>query len=65
MRAFDHDARDWGTIALPSVLAAVLCFHGITSRSLGFDEGATVAIASQHGSALGSAIAHDGGNMSG
>jgi mannosyltransferase len=65
MRAFDQDARDWGTIAVPSLLAAVLCFHAITSRSLGFDEGATVAIASQHGAALGSAIAHDGGNMSG
>ena len=37
----------------------------ITTRSLGFDEGATVAIVSQHGSALGSAIARDGGNMSG
>ena len=47
------------------VVAAVLSLIAITSRSLGFDEGATVAITSQHGSALWSAIAHDGGNMSG
>jgi mannosyltransferase len=65
VRAHDQDVRDWGVIAGPSLLAAVLCIYGITSRSLGFDEAATVAIASQHGSALGSAIAHDGGNMSG
>lgn len=43
----------------------MLTFAGITGRSLGFDEGATVAIASQHGSALWAGIAHDGGNMSG
>jgi mannosyltransferase len=52
-------------IAGPALLAAVLCGYGITDRSLGFDEGATVAIASQHGSALAHAIARDGGNMSG
>lgn len=52
-------------VALPALLAAVLCLLGITSRSLGFDEGATVAIASQHGAALGTAIGRDGGNMSG
>jgi mannosyltransferase len=52
-------------IALPALLAAVLSVVGITSRSLGFDEGATVAIASQHGAALGTAIGRDGGNMSG
>ncbi|MFZ0040630.1 MAG: glycosyltransferase family 39 protein [Solirubrobacteraceae bacterium] len=52
-------------IALPTALAAVLCLIAITSRSLGFDEGATVAIASQHGAALGTAIGRDGGNMSG
>jgi mannosyltransferase len=52
-------------IAVPTVLSAALCLIGITSRSLGFDEGATIAIVSQHGSALGSAIARDGGNMSG
>jgi mannosyltransferase len=52
-------------VAGPAVLAAILSLTAITGRSLGFDEGATVAIASQHGSALWSAIAHDGGNMSG
>jgi len=65
VRGLHHDARDWGAIAVGSLLAAGLCFYQITSRSLGFDEAATVAIASQHGSLLGSAIAHDGGNMSG
>lgn len=52
-------------IGVPVVLAAVLCLLQIDGRSLGFDEAATVTIASQHGSALGAAIAHDGGNMSG
>ena len=39
----------------------------LTGRSLGFDEGATWAIASQHvpGHGLGAGIAHDGGNMLG
>jgi len=59
------DQRARATIGLPAALAGVLCLVGITSRSLGFDEAATVTIASQHGSTLGSAIAHDGGNMSG
>ncbi len=49
----------------PVLLAAVLSLIGLTSRSLGFDEGATIAIVSQHGAALGRAIARDGGNMSG
>ncbi len=57
--------RDGAAVAIPTVLAAVLCCYQITDRSLGFDEGASVTIAAQHGSALGSAIAHDGGNMSG
>lgn len=57
--------RDWLAIAVPSAIAAVLCLIEITGRSLGFDEAATVTIAAQHGSALGTAIAHDGGNMSG
>jgi mannosyltransferase len=58
-------APQWPAIAVPAALAAALVFYGITSRSLGFDEGATVSIASQHGAALWAAIAHDGGNMSG
>jgi mannosyltransferase len=52
-------------IGVPMVLSAVLCLFAISGRSLGFDEAATVTIASQHGAALGAAIAHDGGNMSG
>ncbi len=58
-------AGDAALVAGPALLAAVLCLYRIDTRSLGFDEGATVAIASQHGAALRSAIAHDGGNMSG
>jgi len=46
-------------------LAAVVAAIGLTGRSLGFDEGATAAIVSQHGGMLGRAIARDGGNMSG
>src|SRR3954451_12041378 len=57
--------RDAGAVAAPAVLAALLCLAAITGRSLGFDEAATVTIASQHGSALWTAVAHDGGNMSG
>jgi mannosyltransferase len=61
----DGRRRDVTAIAAPAALAAVLCFVAIGGRSLGFDEAATVTIASQHGSALWTAIAHDGGNMSG
>ena len=56
---------DGAAVAVPTVLAAALCLYEITGPSLGFDEAASVTIAAQHGSALGSAIAHDGGNMSG
>jgi mannosyltransferase len=55
---------DWLVIVLPAVLAAGISAIGLTARSIGFDEAATVAIASQHGAALWRAIAHDGGNMS-
>jgi mannosyltransferase len=58
-------ARGAIAIGAPTVLAAVLCLVSISGRSIGFDEGASVAIAAQHGGALGSAIAGDGGNMSG
>ena len=51
------------TIVLPALLAAALCAVELGTRSLWLDEGATVAIASQHGSALWHGIAHDGGNM--
>ena len=57
--------HDWLVIAGPAALAAVLGLIDITGRSLGFDESASVTIAAQHGSALSSGIAHDGGNMSG
>jgi mannosyltransferase len=65
VRVVRRRAPGWGVIAGPAALAAALGAVGLTGRSLGFDEGATVAIASTHGSALWSAIAHDGGNMSG
>jgi mannosyltransferase len=58
-------ARDVALVGAPALLACGLCLIQIDGRSLGFDESATVAIASGHGSALWSAIAHDGGNMSG
>jgi mannosyltransferase len=61
----DRRRRDIAVIGGPAVLAFVLGLIEITGRSLGFDEGATVTIAAQHGGALGSGIAHDGGNMSG
>lgn len=61
----DARRRDRLAIAIPAAIAVVLCFIDITGRNLGFDEAATVTIAAQHGSSLGTAIAHDGGNMSG
>jgi Dolichyl-phosphate-mannose-protein mannosyltransferase len=58
---------DVAAIAGPALLALGLSLIGITGRSLGFDEGATWAIATQHvaGHGLGAGIAHDGGNMLG
>lgn len=47
------------------LLAAGLCLYELTTRGLWLDETATVSIASQHGAALGSAMARDGGNMLG
>jgi mannosyltransferase len=58
-------ARAATAVGAPTLLAAVLCLISISGRSIGFDEAASVAIAAQHGGAFGSAIAHDGGNMSG
>jgi hypothetical protein len=57
--------RDAVLVGAPALLGFVLCLIQLDGRSLGFDETATVAIASEHGAALRSAIAHDGGNMSG
>lgn len=54
---------DFLVVALPSLLGLALCLYQITTRSLWLDESATVAIASQHGSAFGAALSHDGGNM--
>ena len=58
---------DAAAIVGPALLAVGLSLIGITGRSLGFDEGATWAIVSQHvaGHGLGAGIAHDGGNMLG
>jgi 4-amino-4-deoxy-L-arabinose transferase-like glycosyltransferase len=58
-------ARQAAVLAVPALLGLALCLISLTGRSLGFDEGATVAIVSQHGGALWRGIAHDGGNMSG
>jgi mannosyltransferase len=57
--------RERLAVWVPAALGAVLCLISITRRSIGFDEAATVSIVAQSGHALGSAIAHDGGNMSG
>jgi mannosyltransferase len=59
--------RSTGAVLIvgPALLAAALCLFELSTRSLGFDEGASVAIASQHGAALWHGIAHDGGNMAG
>ncbi len=65
VRGVDGPSLGRVAVVAPAALAAALSLYDITGRSLGFDEGATVSIASQHGSALWAAIAHDGGNMSG
>jgi mannosyltransferase len=56
---------DGALVAGCAVLALVLCLIELTTRSLGFDEAASVAIATQGGGALGRAMARDGGNMLG
>lgn len=48
---------------IPAGLGAGLTGYEVSSRSIWLDESATISIASQHGSALWSAMAHDGGNM--
>jgi mannosyltransferase len=58
-------ARAWAWLAVPCVLAALLVLLELGTRSLWLDEAASVSIASQHGTALWHAIAHDGGNMLG
>ena len=61
----ERSAWNFAVVAGPAALALVLSLYELTARSLWLDEAATVAIAGQHGSALWSAIAHDGGNMLG
>jgi mannosyltransferase len=56
-------AVDMAAVIAPSALGAGLTFYDIGARSIWLDEGASIAIASQHGAALGAAMAHDGGNM--
>ncbi len=58
-------AASWIWIVGPCALAAALVLYQLATRSLWLDEAASVSIASQHGSALWHAIAHDGGNMLG
>jgi uncharacterized membrane protein len=50
-------------VGLPVLLAAGLTAYRLSTRSLWLDEGASIAIVSQHGGALWRAIRHDGGNM--
>jgi mannosyltransferase len=57
--------RDIAVVGGPAIVAIALCLIELTTRSLWLDEAATVAIASQHGSAFWHAAAHDGGNMLG
>jgi hypothetical protein len=65
-RGIDRERTlNWLAVGLPTLVALGLCLYDLTTRSLWLDEAATVAIASQHGGALGAALAHDGGNMLG
>jgi mannosyltransferase len=66
-RPLAREPRLWdvAVVAGPAAVAIGLCLYELTTRSLWLDEAATVAIAGQHGSALWSAISHDGGNMLG
>lgn len=50
-------------VGLPVLLAAGLTAYRLSTRSLWLDEGASIAIASQHGALLWRSIRHDGGNM--
>jgi mannosyltransferase len=62
-----REPRRWdvAVVAAPAAVAIGLCLYELSARSLWLDEAAAVAIAGQHGSALWSAISHDGGNMLG
>jgi 4-amino-4-deoxy-L-arabinose transferase-like glycosyltransferase len=65
VRVYPDRVRDLAAVALPTALALALCLYDLATRSLWLDEAATISIASQHGAALGAAMAHDGGNMLG
>jgi hypothetical protein len=63
-RARRRDPRvDLITMIVPALVGAITCAIALGSRSLWLDEGSTVAVASQSGSALWDGIKHDGGNM--
>ena len=55
----------WAFVAVPTLLALVLGAADLDGRSIWLDEAATASITAQHGAALGSAMARDGGNMLG
>ncbi|MDA8290174.1 MAG: glycosyltransferase family 39 protein [Actinomycetota bacterium] len=50
-------------VCLPGALAGSLALVDLGARSIWIDEAASVTIASEHGAALGAAMARDGGNM--
>jgi hypothetical protein len=54
---------DAAAVIGPGLLAGGLSFYDVGGRSIWLDESASISIASQHGAALGAAMAHDGGNM--
>ncbi len=58
-------AFDLASIAVPTVVAAIVSLVAISARSIWLDEAATISIAHQSGGALLRAMAHDGGNMLG
>ena len=55
----------WAFVAGLTLLALVLGAADLDGRSIWLDEAATASITAQHGVALGSAMARDGGNMLG
>ena len=59
------DRSDLIAMAIPALVGIALGAIELGTRSLWLDEGATFAIASQHGAALWRGIRNDGGNMLG
>lgn len=62
-RAVREAQLDLAVVAFAVFLGGALCAIELGRRSIWLDEGATIAISSQHGAALWHGIAHDGGNM--